>query len=101
MEYALAALILNETGEEINEHNLTAVLEAAGAPIVESRTKALVAALEGVDLDTATRGESVTDGGRFIFEDTESAGETNGDSAATESNEVTKAESADSEPDGA
>jgi len=53
MEYAYAALILNETGEEINEHNLTAVLEAAGGTIIESRTKALVAALEGVDIDAA------------------------------------------------
>lgn len=53
MEYAYAALILNETGAEINEHNLTAVLEAADATVIESRTKALVAALEGVDLDDA------------------------------------------------
>ncbi|TKX78415.1 50S ribosomal protein P1, partial [Halorubrum sp. SD626R] len=28
MEYVYAALILNETGEEINEDNITGVLEA-------------------------------------------------------------------------
>ena len=46
MEYVYAALILNETGEEINEENLTSVLEAAGTDVEESRVKALVAALE-------------------------------------------------------
>ncbi|MEF8830707.1 MAG: 50S ribosomal protein P1 [Halobacteriales archaeon] len=53
MEYVYAALILNETGEEINEDNLTDVLEAAGADVEESRVKALVAALEDVDIDEA------------------------------------------------
>ncbi|PSP75085.1 50S ribosomal protein P1 [Halobacteriales archaeon QS_1_68_20] len=53
MEYVYAALILNETGEEINEDNLTAVLESAGADVEESRVKALVAALEDVDIDEA------------------------------------------------
>jgi len=46
MEYVYAALILNETGEEINEDNVTGVLEAAGVDVEESRVKALVAALE-------------------------------------------------------
>ncbi len=53
MEYVYAALILNETGEEINEDNLTAVLDAAGVDVEESRVKALVAALEDVDIDEA------------------------------------------------
>ena len=53
MEYVYAALILNETGEEINEENLTGVLEAAGVDVEESRVKALVAALEDVDIDEA------------------------------------------------
>ena len=53
MEYVYAALILNETGEEINESNLTDVLEAAGVDVEESRVKALVAALEDVDIDEA------------------------------------------------
>lgn len=51
MEHVYAALLLNEANRELNEANLTAVLEAAGCPVVESRTKALVAALEGVDVD--------------------------------------------------
>jgi large subunit ribosomal protein L12 len=53
MEYVYAALILNESGEEINEDNLTGVLEAAGIDVEESRVKALVAALEDVDIDDA------------------------------------------------
>ena len=53
MEYVYAALILHETDEEINEDNLTDVLEAAGVDVEESRVKALVAALEDVDIEEA------------------------------------------------
>ncbi len=53
MEYVYAALILNETDEEINEDNITGVLEAAGVDVEESRVKALVAALEDVDIEEA------------------------------------------------
>ncbi len=53
MEYVYAALILNESGEEINEDNLTDVLDAAGVDVEESRVKALIAALEDVDIDEA------------------------------------------------
>lgn len=51
MEYVYAAAILHELDQEINEANVTAVLESAGADVSESRVKALIAALEGVDLD--------------------------------------------------
>lgn len=54
MEYAYATCILTETGEEINEENLTAVLEAAGCSVIESRVKAIVAALEDVDVGEVT-----------------------------------------------
>ncbi|WP_372910012.1 50S ribosomal protein P1 [Salinigranum sp.] len=53
MEYVYAALILNESGEEINEDNITSVLEAAGVDVEQSRVKALVAALEDVDIEEA------------------------------------------------
>ncbi|MFB6105295.1 MAG: 50S ribosomal protein P1 [Halobacteriaceae archaeon] len=53
MEYVYAALILHESGEELNEENITDVLEAAGIDVEESRVKALVAALEDVDIDEA------------------------------------------------
>jgi large subunit ribosomal protein L12 len=53
MEYVYAALILHESDEEINEDNLTDVLDAAGVDVEESRVKALVAALEDVDIEEA------------------------------------------------
>jgi large subunit ribosomal protein L12 len=53
MEYVYTALLLNESGGEINEENVTAVLEAAGVDVEESRVKALVAALEDVDIEEA------------------------------------------------
>jgi len=53
MEYVYAALILNESGAEINEENITDVLDAAGVDVEESRVKALIAALEDVDIDEA------------------------------------------------
>jgi large subunit ribosomal protein L12 len=53
MEYVYAALILNESGEQITEDSLTDVLEAAGVDVEESRVKALVAALEDVDIEEA------------------------------------------------
>ena len=63
MEYVYAALILHETGEEINEDNLTGVLEAAGADVEESRVKALVAALEDVDITEAVEGAAAVPAG--------------------------------------
>jgi len=51
MEYVYAALLLHAAGKEITEENLKAVLEAAGVTPDEARIKALVAALEGVNID--------------------------------------------------
>ena len=59
MEYLYAALILHNTGEEVTEENVTEVLEAAGADVDESRIKALVAALEDVDIDDAVEQAAV------------------------------------------
>lgn len=51
MEYVYAALLLHAAGKEITEENLKKVLEAAGVSADEARIKALVAALEGVNID--------------------------------------------------
>ncbi|WP_297519003.1 50S ribosomal protein P1 [Thermococcus sp.] len=51
MEYVYAALLLHAAGKEITEENLKKVLEAAGVSPDEARVKALVAALEGVNID--------------------------------------------------
>lgn len=53
MEYVYAALVLHNADEEITEDSVTAVLEAAGVDVDESRVKALAAALEDVDIDEA------------------------------------------------
>jgi len=53
MEYIYAALLLHKAGKEISEDSITAVLQAAGTAVNESRVKALIAALEGVDIEEA------------------------------------------------
>jgi len=53
MEYIYAAMLLHTTGQEINEGNVTKVLEAGGAEVDDARVKALIAALEEVDIEEA------------------------------------------------
>jgi large subunit ribosomal protein L12 len=53
MEYVYAALILHATGKEVTEEGVTSVLNAAGATVNEARAKALIAALEGIDIEEA------------------------------------------------
>lgn len=53
MEYIYAALMLNSAGKEITEEGITSILGAAGIDVDASRAKALVAALENVDIERA------------------------------------------------
>ena len=53
MEYIYAALLLHKAGKDIKEDTVKKVLDAAGVKTDESRVKALVAALEGVDIEDA------------------------------------------------
>jgi len=50
MEYVYAALMLHSAGKDVNEDGIKKVVEAAGVAADEVRIKALVAALEGVDI---------------------------------------------------
>ncbi len=50
MEYVYAALLLHSAGKDVNEEGIKKVVEAAGVAADEVRIKALVAALEGVDI---------------------------------------------------
>lgn len=53
MEYVYGAMLLHSTGKEINEANLKKVMQASGVKVDEARIKALVASLEGVNIDEA------------------------------------------------
>jgi large subunit ribosomal protein L12 len=50
MNYIYATLLLNQAGKKVNEANLKKVLESAGIKPEASKMKALLAALEGVDI---------------------------------------------------
>ena len=50
MEYVYAALLLHSAGKDVNEEGIKKVVEASGVAADEIRIKALVAALEGVDI---------------------------------------------------
>ncbi|WP_292731906.1 50S ribosomal protein P1 [Methanoculleus sp.] len=53
MEYIYAALLLHNAGKDVTEENVTAVLNAAGVAVQDARVKALIAALEGVNIEEA------------------------------------------------
>ena len=53
MEYVYGALLLHSAGKPITEEGLTGVLRAAGVAVDATRAKALVAALQGVDIAKA------------------------------------------------
>ncbi|HWR25041.1 MAG TPA: 50S ribosomal protein P1 [Methanosarcina sp.] len=53
MEYIYAALLLHNAGKAITEEAITADLQAAGIEVNEARAKALVAALDGVNIEEA------------------------------------------------
>ncbi len=53
MEYVYAALLLHSAEKKITEEGITAVVKAAGAEVDAVRAKALVSALEGVNIEEA------------------------------------------------
>lgn len=53
MEYIYAAMLLHKAGKGITESAVKSVLTAAGVSTDEVRVKALVAALDGVNIDAA------------------------------------------------
>ncbi len=55
MEYIYAALILHRLGKEVNEANIRKVIESAGGSPEDARIKALVSALEGVNIEEAIK----------------------------------------------
>ncbi|MFW9919984.1 MAG: 50S ribosomal protein P1 [Candidatus Thorarchaeota archaeon] len=55
MEYVYAALLLHKAGKELKAKAIEDVLTAAGVTPDKGRVKALLAALEGVDIDEALK----------------------------------------------
>ena len=53
MEYVYAALMLHATSKDVTEDGISKVLTAAGAKVNKARVKALIAALEDIDIDEA------------------------------------------------
>ncbi|MAF99133.1 MAG: 50S ribosomal protein P1 [Nanoarchaeota archaeon] len=53
MEYIYAAMLLHKAGKEVNEENVKNTLSGAGVTVDEARVKALVAALQNVNIEEA------------------------------------------------
>ncbi len=53
MEYIYAAMLIHKAGGKVEEATVKKVLEAAHVKVEDARVKALVAALEGVNIDEA------------------------------------------------
>jgi LSU ribosomal protein L12AE len=52
MEYVYAALLIHSSGKDVSEEGIKTILDAAGITPDDVRIKALVSALEGVDVDS-------------------------------------------------
>ena len=53
MEYVYAALLIHKASGKADEATVTKVLEAAGVSVDAAKVKALIASLEGVDIEDA------------------------------------------------
>ena len=55
MEYVYAAMLIHKAGKPVDEAAVKKVLEAAGVKTDDARIKALVASLQGVNIDEAIK----------------------------------------------
>jgi large subunit ribosomal protein L12 len=53
MNLIYGALLLHSAGKPVNEENVKKIVEATGEKIEDAQIKALVAALEGINIDEA------------------------------------------------
>jgi len=60
MEYVYAALLLHKLKQDITEDNITNVIKATGSSPDAVRIKALVAALDDVNIDDALKAAPMT-----------------------------------------
>jgi len=59
MEYVYTAMLLHKAGKPVTEEHVKKVLEAAGVHADAAKIKALVAALEGVNIEEAIKKAAV------------------------------------------
>lgn len=59
MEYIYAAMILHKSKKEITEDAVKKILTAGGVEVNEAKVKALVAALEGVNIEEAIKKQAM------------------------------------------
>lgn len=59
MEYVYSALLLHSAKQPINEENIRKVLQSVGVAVDEAKVKALIASLEGVNIDEAIKQAAV------------------------------------------
>ena len=55
MEYIYAAMLLHKAGKTISEDAVKKILQAAGVTANDARVKALIASLEGLNIDEAIK----------------------------------------------
>lgn len=75
MEYVYAAMLLHKAKQEINEANVKKVLEAAGVKVDDARVKALIAALDGVNIEEAIEKAAVVQAAPVAAAPAHAAGE--------------------------
>lgn len=95
MELVYAALTLHEAGKEVNEDNLQSIVDAADLDVDDTEIKALVAALEDVDIEEAMETAVATGGAA-------AGGAAGGDAGGSDEAEEEEAEEEDDgedEPD--
>jgi large subunit ribosomal protein L12 len=59
MEYVYSALLLHSAKQTVNEDNVKKVLQSVGVTPDEGKVKALIASLEGVNIDEAIQQAAV------------------------------------------
>jgi large subunit ribosomal protein L12 len=59
MEYVYAAMLLHSAGKKIDENSVTSILKAPGIEVDDARVKALVSALDGVNIEDAIKQAAV------------------------------------------
>lgn len=55
MEYVYSALLINKLGAELTGDRIKKVIEAAGGKVDDIKTRALLAALEGVNIEEVVK----------------------------------------------